>query len=352
MLRGAARAAQRAIPADRAVAALITGTGSNPGLLAAQAGPAPELAPGVVRAVARLLRSGRPVCLANTAERRDAASLIARRSGLVSVAGVPLAIGSSQGCLFVARESGRALGRSDLTALHGLAGVAAQMVPEVQGLLTVQRCRLARDIHDTFGQTLTSLIFAIDELEGVAWSAEHRLLTRAVRSHGLKAVRQMRELLAAAVRRTEADEEPPGRLSDLLQQLPHAGLAVHFESDLGEQALPAAVGACLYKVAREALVNVARHARARRVDMSLTRRGAEIELIVADDGQGFRESEVTSAGWGRFGLPTMRERVEEIGGVFSLRTAPGEGTRIAVRLPCPGEPAARRPAAGAGRPRG
>jgi signal transduction histidine kinase len=90
---------------------------------------------------------------------------------------------------------------------------------------------------------------------------------------------------------------------------------------------------CLHQVAREALVNIIRHARARHVDVSLRARDGYLELVVADDGVGHVEHEAHGTGWGGFGLRMMRERAEEIGGTFELQSTAGIGTRITVRVP-------------------
>ena len=262
----------------------------------------------------------------------------AGRSGAPAVASFPINLPDHDGCLMVLRQPARPFSSEEMAALRGAAEALGTAVQDVGDVVRAERRRLARDVHDTFGQTLTCLIFAIDELEGAVWSPEHRLLTRAVRDHGLRAVRQVRELVSSASRASEAGEageKPCGRLADLVKELPQTGIAVRFRSDPEHLPLPAAVETGLYQVAREALLNVTRHARATRVDVGLRRGEREIELVVADDGHGFRPSEVPSTGWGGFGLRDMRERVEELGGTFALESAPGAGTRVVVRLPAP-----------------
>jgi len=257
----------------------------------------------------------------------------AGRAGAPAVASFPIHLPDHDGRVMVLRHSGP-FSSEEIAAFRGATEILGAAVQDVRDVVRAERRRLARDVHDTFGQTLTCLIFAIDELEGVVWSPEHRLLTRAVRDHGLRAVRQVRELINTASRANEPGEKPC-RLADLVKDLPRTGIAVSLNSDPEHLPLPAAVETHLYQVAREALLNVTRHARATRVDVDLRRGEREIELVVADDGHGFRPSEVPTTGWGGFGLRNMRERVEEFGGTFAVESGPGAGTRVVVRIPAP-----------------
>ena len=86
----------------------------------------------------------------------------------------------------------------------------------------------------------------------------------------------------------------------------------------------------LFRIVQEALNNVAKHASARRVEIALEASGAEYALAVSDDGTGFDPAALPLSGRG---LSTMRERTFAVGGQFDVHAAPGEGTRLAVRLP-------------------
>jgi signal transduction histidine kinase len=86
----------------------------------------------------------------------------------------------------------------------------------------------------------------------------------------------------------------------------------------------------LYRVAQEALHNIAKHARARAVDVALEVAVGELLLRVSDDGKGF---DPMGSFPGHLGLRSMRERVGAIGGTLEIQSAPGKGTRICVRVP-------------------
>ena len=96
--------------------------------------------------------------------------------------------------------------------------------------------------------------------------------------------------------------------------------------------LPGDTAVNLYRVAQEALANVAKHAGAQQVSICLANEGTELRLTIADDGRGFNPpgeiGELTASG--HFGLVGLRERVNLIGGKLSLDSAPGRGTRIRV----------------------
>jgi signal transduction histidine kinase len=101
--------------------------------------------------------------------------------------------------------------------------------------------------------------------------------------------------------------------------------------------LPPATETALYRIAQEALTNVARHAGASQVEVELARDPGWIKLSVRDDGRGFdTEKAEPLAGGGGFGLGSIRERTLMLGGELAVRTRPGSGTAIEVRMPVNG----------------
>src|SRR5690606_1809151 len=92
----------------------------------------------------------------------------------------------------------------------------------------------------------------------------------------------------------------------------------------------------IYRVAQEALANVARHARASQVDINIQSKDGRILMEISDDGQGFNlGAEAKAKKRGRLGLLGMRERVEMIGGTFAIHSQNGTGTTVTVALPSP-----------------
>jgi signal transduction histidine kinase len=101
--------------------------------------------------------------------------------------------------------------------------------------------------------------------------------------------------------------------------------------------LPPAVETVLYRITQEALANALRHAQAKRVRIRVWRDGSEVTLSVEDDGVGFDTQTCCQRGTGArpsgLGLVGIRERAESVGGVLALRSAPGQGLEVRVRIP-------------------
>lgn len=217
----------------------------------------------------------------------------------------------------------------------------ARLFEQAQEAATFEeRQRLARELHDAVTQTLFSaslIAEAIPRLwERNVTEARRRLdeLRRLTRG----ALAEMRGLLLEL--RPSALAEAP--LPDLLVQLAeamagraHLPVAVTVDGASGSAPpLPPDVHLALYRVAQEALNNVAQHAGASRATVHLRCAPAAVELTIGDDGRGFNP-EVTVAG--HFGTGIMRERAAAIGATFTLHSRPGEGTVITVHWPVPAD---------------
>ncbi|KOU16878.1 histidine kinase [Streptomyces sp. WM6372] len=241
--------------------------------------------------------------------------------------------------------------RAELAAAERNAGILAE------------RERLAREIHDTLAQGLSSIQLLL--------RAAERSLAEAAppapdapdapdpdrpdaagpepggsagpRAAALAHIAQAREAaqenLAEARRFVRALTPPDlehGSLAAALERLCTAapGPRVRFCLSGAPRVLPTPYEVALLRVAQSALANVVRHARADRAEITLTFMDASVTLDVVDDGTGFDPSSAPS-GEGGFGLPAMRSRAETLGGLFTVESAPGQGTAVAVTLPLP-----------------
>ncbi|QKS13509.1 sensor histidine kinase [Curtobacterium sp. csp3] len=203
-----------------------------------------------------------------------------------------------------------------------------------QGVLA-ERARLAREIHDTVAQGLSSiqmLLHAAERADGDRPGTEHIRLARETAADGLADTRRfIRELapptldqgLGAALR----------RLAE--QQWTRDGLTV--DVTVPDVALPMDVETALLRLAQGAVANAVQHARAAHVDVVVAVDGREARLTVVDDGVGF--DPVTTgdraAATDSFGLRAMAERVEQFGGRLTVDSAPGRGTTITAVLEVP-----------------
>ena len=113
----------------------------------------------------------------------------------------------------------------------------------------------------------------------------------------------------------------------------HHGLAVKLLTRHAPERLPEDVGLCLYRVAQEALRNAARHSNARRATVALSGTCKEVRLSITDRGAGFDPAGAKAKGG--LGLISMEERVRPGGGSLTVKSQPGKGTRVEVRIPLP-----------------
>jgi len=193
-----------------------------------------------------------------------------------------------------------------------------------------ERRRLARDLHDGIGQNLTALKHRLAQLEeGLPVGHQQRLQAAISLCHDtLEDTREMSRLLRPPIL-DDLGLEPALRW--LARSVGEAsGLAVELEID-NLPPLDGDLQTLLFRVAQEALNNIAKHAQAREVLMRLVGRGAHLLLHVADDGRGC--SPAHALGSGGSGLGGIRERLRLYGGTLELHSAPGEGTRLRVALP-------------------
>ena len=202
-----------------------------------------------------------------------------------------------------------------------------------------ERRRLRRDLHDGLGPTLAGLTFGLE--------AARRMVDERPDAAGelLSRLEGQAQEAVVNVRRVVQGLRPPalddlGLLPAIRQQaeaygmvegtasLRKPGISLSFEAPEPFPGLPAATEVALYRIAQEALTNVARHAGAASCRVRLRAYEGALELEVSDDGGGIGGE----AGAG-LGLVSMRERAEELGGTCEVSTPPGGGTRVVARLP-------------------
>ena len=198
---------------------------------------------------------------------------------------------------------------------------ASLLAGEREQAMLAERTRLARDIHDTLAQGLTGIIVQIGAAQQ-ALRAQHPDANQ----HIDLAARLARESLAEARRsvwnlRAEALERGDLRhaLASLVARYHHSAIEASFDCTGGWNPLPIEVESALLRVAQEALANVARHAQATQVWVTLTCLPTAITLTIRDDGQGFADAISTLAATHvHFGIMGMRERISALNGTLAL----------------------------------
>ncbi|MFJ7289204.1 sensor histidine kinase [Curtobacterium sp. NPDC098951] len=203
-----------------------------------------------------------------------------------------------------------------------------------QGVLA-ERARLAREIHDTVAQGLSSiqmLLHAAERADGDRPGVEHIRLARATAADGLADTRRfIRELTPPSL-----DRGLPAALGRLAEQQ-WSGDGLTVTVDVPDVALPMDVQTALLRIAQGAVANVVQHAHATHLTVSLAVTGQEARLTVADDGVGF-DPVTAAAGAGSsdsFGLRATQDRVDQFGGRLEIDSAPGRGTTLVAVLEVP-----------------
>lgn len=196
---------------------------------------------------------------------------------------------------------------------------------------------LARELHDETAQRLVDIMHEIDEIsERDGWLP-------AGSNEQLRGIRSSVEDVLESTRRFMQGLRPP-QLDDLGlgpslvwlgQQLQEeSGIEVHVDLPDDVPELPPVSALVLYRVTQEALTNARRHGRASRIDVQVNVLDDEVEAQIRDDGAGFvppRQSALSREG--RFGLIGIFERARLAGGAARVDSAPGQGTRVTLRLP-------------------
>lgn len=190
-----------------------------------------------------------------------------------------------------------------------------------------ERAQVARELHDSVGQTLAAASFQIAAAahEIGTHPASPRLAT--VRELLRTSLEEIRNVSRSLHPRVASDLGLPAALEALGDATQHRSLVeVQVNVDVSGVAIPAAVSATLYRVAQEALRNVERHADAGHATVSLRARPGYVELEIKDDGRGFEGPLEKKRG--ESGLATIRERLSLAGGELHIDTAQDRGTTV------------------------
>jgi signal transduction histidine kinase len=186
--------------------------------------------------------------------------------------------------------------------------------------------RFSHELHDELGQSLTAVKTSLGLLDGADPGRLHDCLRQVDEAIGN--VRQLSQLLRPTILDDFGLEAGLRWLCEGFSA--RTGLPVHFDSTAPGR-LPDETETHLFRIAQEALTNVARHAHAKRVDVRLERSNGEARLTIRDDGCGLPGRE--SPGRRGLGLIGMRARARSFGGAVEVRSRPGEGVLIEVRAP-------------------
>jgi signal transduction histidine kinase len=197
-----------------------------------------------------------------------------------------------------------------------------------------ERRRLARELHDEVGQMLTALRMEVGRLErlrsadGATFAASAADCKRIV-ERVMESVRG----LSMGLRPSMLDDLGLGAALDWQARdfSRRYELPVFLEVQGDVDGLPEPHRTCVYRVFQEALTNCAKHAQARRIEVSVRAAGGRLRLCVTDDGVGWDPRPGASG----MGLVGIEERVREIQGTVAVDSRPGQGTTVSVEIPSP-----------------
>jgi signal transduction histidine kinase len=189
---------------------------------------------------------------------------------------------------------------------------------------------VAREIHDTLGHSLTVMHVQLEAARAMLGRDPERALAAIARAQGIAEEGLAEVRRSVAMLRASPLEGRPlaSAIARLVEDARATGLEARLAVEGEARPLAPPKEFALYRAAQEALTNVRKHARARRVEVRLAY-GGEVMLEIADDGEGTQpEGDRTG-----FGLLGLRERVALVGGTVSVESRPGRGFRLAVELP-------------------
>lgn len=221
--------------------------------------------------------------------------------------------------------------REDKETTAGLYDELKVYAGKVQELaVTAERNRIAREIHDSLGHSLTALIMELEICQRMLArdQAQAQKMLQEVKASARQGLAGVRQAVEALRPRELEQSSLVDALGELVREFAGGtGLAVKLVEKSKIPPLPPLAGLALYRAAQEALTNAVRHGRAGQVDIILERNTAGVVMIVADAGQGAAEIRPG------YGLVGMTERVEAAGGRVEFISEKGNGFTVIVEIP-------------------
>ena len=291
-----------------------------------------------------IIRENRSYRIPSIADHPESYGFPPNHPPMQSFLGVPVTVKAEVvGRLYLTNKQGaREFGADDQALVEmfaGHAGIAienARLHDQVQRLAVFdERDRISRDLHDSVIQMIYAVTLSLDDVPELLTTAPDeagRRVDDAIDAlHGV--IRDIRHFIFG-LRPVLLDS---GSLNEGLRSLAgelQRNTATEIVIDgMAPEDLPLSVVADLLAIAREALANVARHAKARHAQIVVGITDGTLRLEIADDGEGFGTGQPRDHGHN--GLANMRARADALGGSFAVDSHPGAGTRIIVSVPVP-----------------
>ena len=206
-----------------------------------------------------------------------------------------------------------------------------------------ERRRMAGDIHDMLCQDLHALLLhlAMTEEELPAEAENARLYMRRAQGLAHDVLIEARRTMWAFTHESVNARDPAIALARRAKQLfADTSVKLGFSLQKGTRPMSPEMRSGLFRIGKEALTNVRKHAQATKVRLELVYRRRQVQLAVKDDGRGFISAAVPTVESG-YGLTSMRQRAERMGGKLVVESQPNRGTRVVALVPFPSQDAPR-----------
>ncbi len=194
-----------------------------------------------------------------------------------------------------------------------------------------ERNRIAREIHDSLGHSLTALNLQLETAlklwQSNPGKAETFLAT--AKELGSKALNDVRQSVSTMRSNPLQEQSLERAIASLLESFHRSNGILPFYQINIEYSLPPEINTAIYRITQESLTNISKYAYATKVEFELTTTRGNLQLIIQDNGRGFDLGQNTTG----FGLHSMRDRTLAIGGEFNINSALGSGCKITVNIP-------------------
>ncbi len=220
--------------------------------------------------------------------------------------------------------------------LQGREAVCKRLLGKVLTAQEEERARLARELHDIIGQSLTAIIMTTTAVENslpASFVSGKEKLSN-VRNIAIQALQDLRHLIFDLRPEVLDDLGLAMALhSQIKKHLEPAGVQVQLRATGLKDQLPAEVETAIFRVVQEAITNIARHAQASQATISLTKKDSRLIVRVEDNGVGFDPDQVMNGQRQAWGLHGMEERITLLGGKFYIGSKSGHGTLVLAEVP-------------------
>ncbi len=196
-----------------------------------------------------------------------------------------------------------------------------------------ERIRIAGELHDGVLQQITSLTIELATATlALPPDSEPKAEVREVEKKLIQVGAEIRQLSHELHPAIMQESGLSTALCSYCEEFSNLrGIPISYKADNSVEELSPGAALCIYRIAQEALGNVAKHAKAKQVEVRLTRSDSRVCLVVSDDGVGFDPDESERSGG--LGLINMRERVRQLNGTFEFDSKPGRGTTVKAEVP-------------------